>query len=249
MRIIKAVVLTIPISIGFQTHAQNEQLSGFGEELTYEQVALAARLAEYMATNDLRTLQVSDAIHLEQSALNAWNGDSVHPMFGLSRALESSPTPNNVQLAHLVATIDCDISAHNPHAGRDLLRVRVSKAKSSGECTITPIGWPVPLPEMVNWNLSMILGRRTSLPWPIGFLSYYAPVGAASHPKVGYSVAWPPDRTRNVPGTQVIEFSHRCLNGDFQNSTTVWLRVPRPWFVHNFGLVLIRVKQASISNC
>ena len=170
---------------------------------------------------------------MDPSALAVWNGDRANPVFDTSNLPRESTDTRSVHSWYPVAVIARNISAHNPHRGKDFLWVSKAKSSSNGECTLIPIGWPPPPTWLVDWNLHTILGRENDdLPWPFDeFL--YLPTGYASYPRDGYPVEWPQNPTGNMPGTQVIEFLHRCLNGNFQNLTMLWLDVPRPWSVPN----------------
>lgn len=130
--------------------------------------------------------------------------------------------------------VECDIQAHNPHAGQGPGNVRMVKAKASGECEFNWTG-PAYGPPVIKWDLYMLLRKSGTT------------VGSAKHTRFGYEVDWrqnPPD------ATQVFRDDGACENGYYTNAIALHIVLPTGWYLSDKqNPVDTATRSASVSNC
>lgn len=188
-------------------------------------------------------------VSMPQAAIDSWNGSYEDPQFeGYSANDDGAGTIDDP----VVATIHCwDFRAADPHKGEGPNRVDVTKAKSRAKCEILPtviVGWPPP--AVVDWELHMVLGQHTWVRIGPVSIPVYLPVGIASHERNGtWNPVWKPDRAgRHYDGTQVFHVIG-CVNGRFQNISTLWIEVPPPWYVSRGGFLGLRIQNGRVGDC
>ena len=113
-------------------------------------------------------------LRLSQASYEAWDGDWDNPHFLFPEQTNPAPTRPRSAEAYIsgedtgaesgtssdvvVAYVSCSVSAHRPHRGEGPSGTKVTKAKASANCTLTPTGQgPVPPESSVTWLARLVL--------------------------------------------------------------------------------------------
>lgn len=154
------------------------------------------------------------------------------PPAGASRP--SASVQPNTSADSTAGYADCDIRAHNPHAGQGPGGVRMVKAKANGDCTFTWTG-PAYEPPVIVWNLYMLLREGGDT------------VGSVRHPREGEEVDW----EQNGPNaTQVFHDEGACENGYYTNAISLHIILPAGWYLSTTtNPVATASRSASVGNC
>ena len=130
--------------------------------------------------------------------------------------------------------VECDIRAHNPHAGQGPNNVRMVKAKANGTCTFNWTG-PAAGPPVIVWQLYMLLRVSETT------------VGSAGHTRVGYEVEWEQD---GADATQVFHDEGACENGYYTNAISLDIELPTGWYLTNASNpIATAIRNASVTRC
>ena len=241
--------------------AMERTLAEMGGSMTPGQIAYVAALlsapevATALATDGEYSIDMTGDpmdVSMPEETLQSWNGSYEDPQFDYTSSDGGRIGPDYTR--QIVATINCwDFRAADPHRGEgpDTAGSPTTKAKSRAKCQVVPVTVVgAPPPSVVDWKLNMVLTQRTWV--SIGPISsyLYLPVGFASHERNGtYRPVWKPDRAGNLfDGTQVFH-PLGCVNGRFQNVSTLWVKVPPPWHVSRLGFLGLRIQHGRVTLC
>lgn len=140
----------------------------------------------------------------------------------------------DVSAGGIAGYVECDIQAHNPHAGQGPGGKRMVKAKASGGCEFNWTG-PAEGPPIIKWDLYMLLRKSGST------------VGSSRHTRYGLEVEWrqnPPD------ATQVFHDDGACENGYYTNFVGLNITLPGGWYLVNASNPIYTAsRSASVGNC
>jgi len=146
----------------------------------------------------------------------------------------SASVQPNTSAGSTAGYVECDIAAHNPHAGQGPENVRMVKAKANGQCEFNWTG-PAYGPPVIVWDLYMLLRESGTT------------VGSAQHTRVGEEVEW----EQNGPeATQVFHDDGLCENGYYTNAIQLHITLPTGWYLSTTeNPVATASRSASVGNC